>query len=188
MKNEKQTPDAFCHFCGAKRADASKTVSTQEPQMCSSCGEIFYKNPKPVAVLIVPTGDGGIYLVRRGIDPHRGRLALPGGYVEEGESWQKAAVREAGEELDLHFFRRHETEVVKHLYTESTPDGKLLLIGGYATIVPEKPTPFRPSDEVMERVVYYNEYRDYVFFDELCFPLHAKFIEGYFALREAGRA
>lgn len=37
--------------------------------------------------------------VRRGIEPDKGSLALPSGYIDYGETWQEAAVRELREEI-----------------------------------------------------------------------------------------
>jgi ADP-ribose pyrophosphatase YjhB (NUDIX family) len=55
-----------------------------------------------VALLPVASGDGrGLVVVRRDIEPCRGELALPGGYMELGETWQQAAVRELREETGL---------------------------------------------------------------------------------------
>ena len=46
-----------------------------------------------MAVALVPV-DSGLLVVRRGIEPGRGKLALPGGYINYGESWQAACARE----------------------------------------------------------------------------------------------
>lgn len=182
MENKRRNPDLYCHFCGSARE-----VSAEECQRCASCGGTFYKNPKPIAVLIIPTGDGGIYTVRRGIEPCKGKLALPGGFIVEGESWREASLREAREELDLHFFRRHEEDLVRHLRTESSPDGTLILIAGYATVPPAIPDPFRKNREAEDRVIYRNEHTDHIPFEELCFPFHRKVAEEYFSLQEHGR-
>lgn len=39
-----------------------------------------FSNPVPVAVAIVPF-DGKLIGIRRGIEPRKGQVALPGGYI-----------------------------------------------------------------------------------------------------------
>jgi ADP-ribose pyrophosphatase YjhB (NUDIX family)/GNAT superfamily N-acetyltransferase len=78
----------------------SAEVGGRLRQVCASCGYIQYRNPVPgVGVLIeVP---GGIVLIQRGQSPFVGSWALPAGYIEEDESVEQAAVREAHEETGL---------------------------------------------------------------------------------------
>jgi 8-oxo-dGTP diphosphatase len=72
-----------------------------------------YRNPKPtVDVVILLPGDR-VVLVERKNEP-RG-WALPGGFVDEGETLEAAAVREAREETGL------AVELVEQLHTYSDP-------------------------------------------------------------------
>lgn len=57
-----------------------------------------HRNPLPTVDVVVECA-GGVVLVRRGRAPLG--WALPGGFVEEGESLEVAAVREAAEETGL---------------------------------------------------------------------------------------
>jgi 8-oxo-dGTP diphosphatase len=60
----------------------------------------LYKNPK-IAVDVVIFDRNRIVLIRRGKDPFKGRMAVPGGFVEYGETIEEAAMREALEETGL---------------------------------------------------------------------------------------
>ena len=75
------------------------------PRTCPQCGETTWSNPLPVAVVLLPVayddGRTGLVVVRRDIEPFRGEIALPGGFIETGESWREAAVRELREETGL---------------------------------------------------------------------------------------
>ncbi|MCA8902992.1 MAG: NUDIX domain-containing protein [Hyphomonas sp.] len=66
-------------------------------RICTHCRFIDYVNPKIVAGSVV-TKDGKILLCKRAIDPRKGYWTLPAGFMEEGESVEEAAQREAMEE------------------------------------------------------------------------------------------
>jgi ADP-ribose pyrophosphatase YjhB (NUDIX family) len=70
---------------------------TRERLTCPECDHIAYENPKVVNVLIA-TFEGEILLARRDIDPRKGYWTLPGGYMENGETPNEGALREAFEE------------------------------------------------------------------------------------------
>ena len=76
--------NSHCSFCGTRFS-----AGLPFPRTCGHCARITYRNPVPVAVIVVPMGDG-VLTIRRGIDPHRGKLALPGGFIEIPETWQQA--------------------------------------------------------------------------------------------------
>ena len=58
------------------------------------------ETPKVMVDVVISSGEG-IVLIRRGTDPYKGMWALPGGFVEVGETVENAAVREAKEETNL---------------------------------------------------------------------------------------
>ena len=163
-------PISHCQYCGSPFG-AAQPVKNQ--LLCAACKRITYRNPLPVAVIIVPTV-GGIWLVRRGVDPGRGRLALVSGFVEKGEDWREAGAREVFEEINL--IIPDPKRLIRVLEVESTPSGNEVLIFG---IVEKWGTveigPFKPSEEALERSVFrFNEQSE-----DFAFPLHEKMIRRY---------
>ena len=59
-----------------------------------------FSNPVPVAVAIVPY-KGKLVGIRRGIEPRKGQVAFPGGYINSGETFQQALTRELFEETGI---------------------------------------------------------------------------------------
>jgi 8-oxo-dGTP diphosphatase len=71
------------------------------------------RNPYLTVDIIIEYG-GGIVLIQRKNPPHG--WALPGGFVDYGESLEEAAVREAREETSL------SVELIRQLHTYSNPE------------------------------------------------------------------
>lgn len=72
-----------------------------------------YKNPFPAVDLIIEIEGKGLVLIERLNPPHG--WALPGGFVDYGESLEQAAIREAKEETCL------DIELLGQLHTYSDP-------------------------------------------------------------------
>jgi ADP-ribose pyrophosphatase YjhB (NUDIX family) len=70
-------------------------------EICPQCGHRFsrYRNPTPTVDIIIEYQSQGLVLIERQKPPYG--FALPGGFVEYGESLEEAAVREAKEETGL---------------------------------------------------------------------------------------
>jgi len=90
----------FCPVCGGSLIQ--QILKAQEPPrlVCSQCDFVFYLDPKVVACSIVEIDDR-IVLLKRAIDPQKGKWVLPGGYVDRGEEVTAAAIRETHEECGL---------------------------------------------------------------------------------------
>lgn len=87
----------FCPSCGhpvERRVPAGDNLPRA---VCSVCGAVHYENPR-VVVGCVPEWRGQILLCRRAIEPRRGYWTAPAGFLEIGETLQRAAARESREE------------------------------------------------------------------------------------------
>lgn len=89
----------FCPYC--REPLVERDLEGLMRAYCPACDEIFYRNSKPCAGALVVDDEGRLLLTRRGIEPYRGRWDLPGGYLEESEHPEEAAVREVLEETGL---------------------------------------------------------------------------------------
>jgi ADP-ribose pyrophosphatase YjhB (NUDIX family)/ribosomal protein S18 acetylase RimI-like enzyme len=104
----------YCPICSHPLG--TRTEGGRLRQACDNCGYVHYVNPVP-AVGIVIEMDGGIVLIRRFNPPHKGRWALPSGYIEADESAEEAAIREAEEETGL------KVEIIEMAGINSFPEG-----------------------------------------------------------------
>ncbi|MDR1971062.1 MAG: NUDIX domain-containing protein [Treponema sp.] len=65
---------------------------------CPACGFVFYQNTAAATGCII-RGKGGILLLVRGKEPAKGKLDLPGGFVDPGEGALEGLRRELREEI-----------------------------------------------------------------------------------------
>lgn len=88
----------FCPKCG-RRAE----VIGNNPFQCSNsdCAFTFYFGPVTAVGAIVTDEEGRVLFVRRANDPCKGKLGLPGGFVDAGEPLEVALIREVFEETNL---------------------------------------------------------------------------------------
>ena len=89
----------FCPACGNPLAQQFHTG--RERPYCYSCDMPIYFDPK-VAVVVFIELDDRVLLIRRAVDPGKGKWALPAGFVDFDEAPEEAAIRETLEETNLH--------------------------------------------------------------------------------------
>jgi ADP-ribose pyrophosphatase YjhB (NUDIX family) len=82
---------------------------------CPKCGKEIevYQNPIPTVDIIIEIESKEIVLIKRKNPPYG--WAIPGGFVDYGESLEKAAVREAKEETNL------DVKIIRQFQTYSDP-------------------------------------------------------------------
>lgn len=157
-------PHSHCSYCGAPFP-----VAAHWPRRCAGCGNTSFRNPIPVTVLLIPVG-AGLVVVQRGLPPAKGAFALPGGYIEWGESWQEAGAREAREEAGVTV----DPASIHVVTVFSASDGTLIIVGKADPISAELLPPFSPSRETSERRIITAAM-------PLAWPLHTEVVARYFA-------
>lgn len=86
----------FCPHCVSQNVHYSNNFKLD----CSTCGFVLYHNIA-AAVAIVFTLENKILFTVRNVDPDKGKLDLPGGFIDPGETAEEAACREIREEIGL---------------------------------------------------------------------------------------
>ena len=159
---------AHCHRCGTAYTELVW------PRTCPSCSFMVWRPIHPVSVLIQPVVGPlfnsriGVVLGRRGINPHKGSWALPGGFVEFGEKGEHAAPRELYEEMYLTAGK----ETFSHTYADD--EGHFLMFFHAEPLpVEEVERNFKPTHECSEMVITYEP-------QQLAFQSHTEALEMFF--------
>ena len=131
------------------------------------------RNPLLTVDIIIESADGAIVLVERKNPPHG--WALPGGFVDYGESVENAAVREAKEETSL------DISLTEQFYTYSDPrrDARHHTVST-VFIANAQGAPRGGDDAKAARQFHENELPAPLVFD------HAKILRDYFVFKRTG--
>jgi 8-oxo-dGTP diphosphatase len=137
-----------------------------------------YRNPAPTVDVIIEMkdkrGEPGIVLIKRNNPPFG--WALPGGFVDYGESCEAAAVREAREETSLEIKRLEQL----HTYSDPGRDPRKHTIS--TVFMARAKGTLRAGDDAREAAVFSRA--------KMPAPLafdHARILSDYFKRRDGGR-
>jgi 8-oxo-dGTP pyrophosphatase MutT (NUDIX family) len=128
-----------------------------------------HRNPPTVVVVMVPVNRNGLLLIRRGIPPGVSKIAIPGGYQNEGETWQQAGAREVAEETGIEVTG---LRLIDFLTVEGGRTNLAFAVSDPVEIAPDHV--FKPNPEVQEVIIA----------TEPCdtsFPTHTDKVWAYFA-------
>jgi 8-oxo-dGTP pyrophosphatase MutT (NUDIX family) len=168
--------NSHCSYCGIEFIEQVKW-----PRHCNNCSNTSWSNPTPVViVMLVVSGDDGIggyryglLIQERAIEPKKGEWALTGGYIDAGETWQQAAVREVKEELGI---STKESSYQLYDVASSTNKENILIFCAYNFYLNESSLKsFVANEEVTAINVMWEA-------KELAFPAHSECANKYLKL------
>ena len=143
--------------------------------LCPHCGKIVktYRNPFPTVDIIIEM-DEGIVLIKRKNPPFG--WALPGGFVDYGESLEASAVREAKEETSL------DVTLVSEFGAYSEPDRDPRMHTITVVFIAKAEGEPQAADDAAEIGIFYKDTLP----EKLAFD-HGSILQDYFASQTAGK-
>ena len=132
-------------YCPVDAAPLEKSGGSPTGMKCPECGRSWYRNSSPSTGCAIVEDDKVLVTVRAG-EPEKGRVDVPGGFLEAGEHPVDALTREVQEELGVEIRDVVGPLVMAvHNYGENGPF--VLALGFAARIVDGDP---EPADDVAE--------------------------------------
>lgn len=93
-------PMKYCPECGAGLERHRVAGELRGHWFCQACGVPRHDHPMVVVTCFVTCGKRLLW-VKRDLEPKRGLWAIPGGYLESGETLAEGAARELAEEAGV---------------------------------------------------------------------------------------
>lgn len=87
----------YCPRCGSHKFD----ICGERSRHCNDCLLTYYANASASTAAIITNKKGEILLTTRAFEPAKGKLDLPGGFVDMNETAEEALIRELKEELSI---------------------------------------------------------------------------------------
>ncbi len=108
----------YCPVCGSSQFRENDFKSKH----CDACGFTYYANPGAATAAFIVDSQQNLLVVRRGKEPAKGTLDLPGGFCDMNETVEEGMRREILEETGLHIDTIHYLFSMPNLYTYSGMD------------------------------------------------------------------
>lgn len=159
-------PINYCPRCGAKIEP--RAAFGQVRPVCPACGYVHFYDPKVAAAVFIER-EGRVLLIKRGVEPERGKWALPAGFIDRGEDPRHTAAREVHEETGLAV----ELTRLVDVYYEDVDEGANIIIIYAAAVIGGTP---RPQDDAVA-VGWFGP--DDLPLDELAFASTRRLIDGW---------
>lgn len=96
MKSDNASFFKFCPNCSSQNVSYVNNFKLH----CNDCDFVLYHNIA-AAVAVIFTFENKILFTVRNVNPDKGKLDLPGGFIDPNETAEEAACREINEELGL---------------------------------------------------------------------------------------
>lgn len=161
----------FCPKCGSPGFE----VSGRRSLKCNDCGFHFFINSAAAVAALIEDAQGRLLLTQRGVEPDYGKLDLPGGFADPGETAEEALKRELREELglkvkSLEYFSSAPNEYVFSEYSVFTLDLAF-------RVIPEPYAELKAMDDILGFRFYACEEID---FSKIAAPSISGFIQQFF--------
>lgn len=92
-----------CPCCGSTDGEAP----TIKLFVCRACGFQYFQNAASAVIALICDAEGRVLFTRREREPAKGKLDLPGGFVDPLETAETAVAREVQEETGLEITATH---------------------------------------------------------------------------------
>jgi NAD+ diphosphatase len=165
-----------CPRCAVARAAEGDAVRFA----CEACGFVYYYNVAVSSAVIVLGPDDSALFIRRARDPGKGKLALPGGFIDRGETAEHAAMREVREETGARLERVEFLASFPNLYTHREVDYPVVDLFFTARVAERKASAL---DDVTE-IVWAAPAA--LVDEDLAFPSHGQALRAYLETRRPG--
>lgn len=93
----------YCPECGSAHFE----INNEKSKHCANCGFTYYFNPSAATVAFILNHKNELLVCRRGKEPAKGTLDLPGGFIDMAETGEQGVTREVFEETGLTVTETH---------------------------------------------------------------------------------